>query len=76
VLLHLELVVEGEPDALVAADQVGHALGAADDGPAHLVGVADRPLGVAYQRVGQAERLAEAVIGRLVVARDADDFAS
>jgi hypothetical protein len=75
VLLRLELVVESEPDETVAADQIGHALRAPDERPAHLVAVADRPLGVAYQRVGQPERLAEAVIGRLVVARDADDFA-
>ena len=75
-LPRFEFIVESEPDALVAADQIGHALRAPDERPAHLVAVADRPLGVAYQRVGQAERLAEAVIGRLVVTRDADDFAS
>jgi len=76
VLPRFELVVESEPDALVAADQIGHALRAPDERPAHLVAVADRPLGVAYERVGQAERLAKAVIGRLVVAGDADDLAS
>jgi len=68
VRLRHELVVESEPDAMVAADQIGHALRAPDERPIHLVAVADRPLGVAYERVGQAERIAEAVIGRLVVA--------